>query len=222
MREVATVRTADVALTVHSNAPGLQVYTGNFLDGSVTGTGGRVYRQGDGFALEPQLFPDTPNQPAFGDATLRPGETFRRSIRWDAEVLETSVVAAGGCAAVMYTAAEWTASAPGRAVRGEPLIQWDMFAEAPALTTPVDPTRPLATIRVLDLTRVLAGPVATRFLALLGADVLRVDPPTWDEPGVLPEVMLGKRSARLDLRSDEGRDAFLALASRADLVVESF
>ena len=48
-----------------------------------------------------------------------------------------------------------------------------------------DPARPLAGVRVLDLTRVLAGPVATRFLAGLGADVLRIDPPDWDEPAII-------------------------------------
>lgn len=82
MREVATLSTVDLAVTVSTDAPGLQVYTGNFLDGTVAGTGGRVYRQGDGLALEPQAFPDTPNQPGFGDATLRPGETYRRAISW--------------------------------------------------------------------------------------------------------------------------------------------
>jgi aldose 1-epimerase len=82
MREAATLRTRDLALTLSTDAPGLQVYTGNFLDGTVAGTAGRVYRQGDGLALEPQAFPDTPNQPGFGDATLRPGETYRRAISW--------------------------------------------------------------------------------------------------------------------------------------------
>ena len=81
-REVAVVRTTDLELSVSSDAPGLQVYTGNFLDGTVPGTGGGVYRQGEGLALEPQAFPDTPNQPAFGSAVLRPGETYRRTIGW--------------------------------------------------------------------------------------------------------------------------------------------
>jgi aldose 1-epimerase len=82
MREAATLRTRDLALTLSTDAPGLQVYTGNFLDGTVVGPAGRAYRQGDGVALEPQAFPDTPNRPAFGDATLRPGETYRRRVRW--------------------------------------------------------------------------------------------------------------------------------------------
>jgi aldose 1-epimerase len=82
MREVATLRARDLSMTLSTDAPGLQVYTGNFLDGTVVGPAGRVYRQGDGIALEPQVFPDTPNRPVFGDATLRPGETYRRRVRW--------------------------------------------------------------------------------------------------------------------------------------------
>lgn len=65
-----------------SNQPGVQVYTGNFLDGSAIGRSGHAYRQGDGMALEPQVFPDTPNQPAFGSARLDPGKTYRNIIVW--------------------------------------------------------------------------------------------------------------------------------------------
>ncbi|MBC2652943.1 galactose mutarotase [Novosphingobium flavum] len=65
------------ALEVLSTEPGLQMYTGNFLDGTNAGKGGCLYRMGDGFALEPQRFPDTPNQPAFGSARLDPGQTYR-------------------------------------------------------------------------------------------------------------------------------------------------
>ncbi len=67
-------------LEILSNQPGLQVYSGNFLDGTLAGKSGRLYRQGDALALEPQLFPDTPNQPAFGSARLAPGETYRHEI----------------------------------------------------------------------------------------------------------------------------------------------
>jgi aldose 1-epimerase len=82
LREIAVVSTRDLTLTVSSDAPGVQVYTGNFLDGTDRGTGGSTYRQGDGLALEPQAFPDTPNQPAFGSAVLRPGERYERRIIW--------------------------------------------------------------------------------------------------------------------------------------------
>lgn len=63
-------------MTVHSNEPGLQFYSGNFLDGSLVGKG-VVYRHRYGLCLETQHFPDSPNQPGFPDTTLRPGETYR-------------------------------------------------------------------------------------------------------------------------------------------------
>jgi crotonobetainyl-CoA:carnitine CoA-transferase CaiB-like acyl-CoA transferase len=75
---------------------------------------------------------------------------------------------------------------------------------------------------VLDLTRILAGPVATRFLAGYGAQVLRLDPPGWDEPVVAPEITLGKKRARLDLRNPEGRTVFERLLGEADVLVHGY
>ena len=63
-------------MQVLSNQPGVQFYSGNFLDGTVAGKGGTIYRQGDALCFEPQVFPDTPNRPAFGSARLDPGETY--------------------------------------------------------------------------------------------------------------------------------------------------
>ncbi|MBV9356199.1 MAG: galactose mutarotase [Chloroflexi bacterium] len=63
-------------LEVRTTEPGVQFYTGNMLDGSVVGTGGRAYRQGDGFTLETQHYPDAPNQPGFPPTVLRPGQVF--------------------------------------------------------------------------------------------------------------------------------------------------
>jgi aldose 1-epimerase len=63
-------------LEVLTDQPGLQVYTGNFLDGTLVGKGGHVYRMGDGIAFEPQVFPDTPNQPSFGSARVDPGRPY--------------------------------------------------------------------------------------------------------------------------------------------------
>lgn len=60
-----------------SNQPGLQFYSGNFFDGTVAGKGGQLYRQGDAIVMEPQLFPDSPNQPAFPSVRLNPGQTYR-------------------------------------------------------------------------------------------------------------------------------------------------
>ena len=67
-------------LEVLSTEPGLQMYTGNFLDGTNIGKGGCIYRMGDGFVLEPQKFPDAPNRPEFGSARLDPSQTYRHTM----------------------------------------------------------------------------------------------------------------------------------------------
>ena len=64
-------------LEVWTTEPGIQFYCGNFLDATLVGSGGRLYRQSDGFALETQHFPDSPNQPGFPSTVLRPGETYK-------------------------------------------------------------------------------------------------------------------------------------------------
>ncbi len=83
-RRMATLTSARSATQVElwSDQPCLQVYTGNFLDGSTVSRQGRLLRQGDGIALEPQLAPDTPNHPTWPTATLRPGETYRSRMSW--------------------------------------------------------------------------------------------------------------------------------------------
>ena len=63
-------------LEVLSTEPGVQFYSGNFLTGELVGKKGHVYRMSDGIALEPQKFPDTPNQPSFGSARLDPGQVY--------------------------------------------------------------------------------------------------------------------------------------------------
>jgi aldose 1-epimerase len=73
LRDKASGRTLDVLTT----EPGIQFYSGNFLDGTLVGTSGRMYRQGDGLALETQHFPDSPNKPTFPSTVLRPGQVYR-------------------------------------------------------------------------------------------------------------------------------------------------
>ncbi len=63
-------------MEVHTTEPGVQLYTGNFLDGTLTGKGGRVYERRFGFCLETQHYPDSPNRPDFPSTILRPGETY--------------------------------------------------------------------------------------------------------------------------------------------------
>ncbi|MEU5095033.1 aldose epimerase family protein [Streptomyces sp. NPDC020996] len=76
---VATLRDprSGRTLRIATDQPGLQFYSGNFLDGTLTGTSGRVYRQGDALCLETQHFPDAPNHANFPSTVLRPGQTYR-------------------------------------------------------------------------------------------------------------------------------------------------
>ena len=93
---------------------------------------------------------------------------------------------------------------------------------ARALAEHATRARPLQGIKVLDLTRVLAGPVCTRFLAGLGADVLRIDPSWWQEAGLEPETTVGKHCATLDLRSEAGLARLRELISQADVLVHGW
>ncbi len=141
---------------------------------------------------------------------------------WQVDKLEQAMVEAGACAASMRTLTQWQQHPQGRAVAAEPLVHWKELNVADKDTHPVSVDRPLAGIRVLDLTRVLAGPVSTRCLAAYGADVLRIDPISWNEPSVVPEVTLGKRCAHLDLKTETGRNQLIELLKSADLLIHGY
>ena len=154
-------------------------------------------------------------------------EVARVVSTWKAQALETAVVEKGGCAAEMRSVDAWREHPQGKHVAAEPLVarrSTDDEATNGAVQSRSSPTaaRPLLGLRVLDLTRVLAGPVATRALAGFGADVLRIDSPNWDEPAVVPDVTLGKRCARLDLRDAAGRVRLRDLLRHADVLVHGY
>ncbi|MET7455567.1 CoA transferase [Streptomyces sp. NPDC005574] len=141
-----------------------------------------------------------------------------------ARQVEDAVHAAGGLAVALRTPAEWAAHAQAAAVAGRPLVERHRLDSAPARVPAVlqdAPLLPAAGLRVLDLTRVIAGPVATRTLALLGADVLRVDPHRLPElPDQHADTGFGKRSATLDLVAD--RSVLEELLATADVVVTGY
>jgi hypothetical protein len=141
---------------------------------------------------------------------------------WPAERLETAVVDAGGCAAAMLAQSDWRVHAQGRAVGTEPLVHFQQTDGEAGGGAEYFAERPLHGVRVLDLTRVLAGPVATRFLAGLGVDVLRLDPPHWNEEAIVPEMTVGKRCARLDLRTPPGKELFVQLLAGANVLVHGY
>jgi crotonobetainyl-CoA:carnitine CoA-transferase CaiB-like acyl-CoA transferase len=181
------------------------------------------YRAADGFI---RLHTNAPHHRAAALRVLQvpaeKGEVAAAVETCRAEDLEAAVVRAGGCAAAMRSLVEWEQHPQGLAVRSEPLIAWHASADRRPEGWRPEAKQPLKGIRVLDLTRVLAGPVATRFLAGFGAEVLRIDPPDWDEPGVIPEVTLGKRCARLDLKSTEGVTQLKQLLESADVLVHGY
>ncbi|WP_419903129.1 CoA transferase [Kiloniella sp.] len=142
--------------------------------------------------------------------------------KWEANDLEAAIVNANGCAATMRDLASWARHPQGLAVSQEPLIIWKDHGEAERQPHNIDPKRPLSGIKILDLTRVLAGPVAGRFLAAYGADVLRIDPPVWEEAGIIPEVTLGKRCAGLNLKETEDRLIFETLLADADVLLHGY
>lgn len=129
---------------------------------------------------------------------------------------EDRIVAAGGVAAAVRTPQAWAAAAPGQAVGSGPLVHAERIGDA-------RPGPVLDRMRVLDLTRVIAGPVAGRTLGSFGADVLRLDPP--DRPELdfqRIDGLLGKRSALLDVHSAAGRRTFDGLLRSADVLLYGY
>jgi hypothetical protein len=146
--------------------------------------------------------------------------TVARTIEdWRATDLEQAIFDANGCAAAVREPDAWSEHEQGAAVAREPLLTVDRLGDAPPRTR--EPAAHSANgVRVLDLTRVIAGPVCTRTLAAHGADVLRVDSPS------LPELDQqwtdsnpGKRSALVDFGTSDGRVNLDRLVADADVVV---
>ena len=141
---------------------------------------------------------------------------------WDGEALEDAVHAAGGCAGFVREEARWLQHAHARAVASQPLIEILRIGDAPAAPLPAR-ARPLAGVRVLDLTRVLAGPTCAKSLAEHGADVLKITAAHLPDSGLADlDTGIGKLSARLDLRNATETDALRGLARESDVFVESY
>ncbi|MEC3981571.1 CoA transferase, partial [Amycolatopsis sp. H20-H5] len=143
---------------------------------------------------------------------------FARSAR----EVETAVVGAGGAAAAMRTREDWLAHPQGQAVAGLPLVELSPIAAAPPREV-FDSVRPMGRLKVLELTHVIAGPVAGRVLSAHGANVLHVGAAHLPTVHPLPiDTGMGKRSTFLDLDSDGGRAKLRKLVGRADVFIQSF
>ena len=143
--------------------------------------------------------------------------------KWDGLALETRCRADRLCVALIRPPEEWRAHPQARALAGLPVIEIIRIGDAPALPLPPLGDRPLSGIRVLDLTKVIAGPVCGRTLASHGAEVLRVGAAhlPFMEPLVI-DTGLGKRSAFLDLRNAADCETLASLTRDADIFVQGY
>src|SRR5580700_5803366 len=143
-------------------------------------------------------------------------------MQWEAEAFETAAYAAGGVVAMMRSHEEWAASPQGRALAALPVISIEKIGEAAPRPWPSG-DRPLAGVRVLDLSRVIAGPVAGRTLAAHGADVLLISGP--DLP-VIPWLTIdtgrGKLTSFAELKSEAGRASLRDLLAQADIFSQGY
>ena len=141
---------------------------------------------------------------------------------WDGTALEDAIHAAQGCAGFARRAAEWARHPHAAAVAVQPLLEIQKIGEAKPESLPIG-IRPLSGIRVLDLTRVLAGPTCARTLAEHGADVLKISGAHLPDSGVSEfDTGIGKLSAHLDLRAPAGVDRLRELLREADVFSQSY
>ena len=154
-----------------------------------------------------------------------PGD--RRSVAeavadWKGEELEEALIAAGTCAAFVRTPQEWLAHPQQAAVAGLPVLEILRLGDSPAEPLP-RADRPLSGVHVLDLTRILAGPVAARTLAAHGADVLQVSAPHLPNiEQLVIDTGFGKRAAGLDLRAREDGEILKALVRETDVFIQAY
>jgi len=206
-------------LTLDARHVGLAFRSERFarLDGRPVGMGfaplSRFWRTADGWL---RLHGNYPHHRAAALAVL--GDDVEASAAgWRAADLEAAVVEAGGAAAAVRTSSEWRNSPQGRAVSALPLLSLRRMTDGPPRSAAP------GGLRVLDLTRVIAGPVAGRTLASHGADVLRVDGPRVpDDRGGLVDTGVGKRHVVLDLTASGDRSAVEELLAGADVVLQGY
>jgi crotonobetainyl-CoA:carnitine CoA-transferase CaiB-like acyl-CoA transferase len=140
---------------------------------------------------------------------------------WDGEALEDAIHAAGGCAGYVRSEEDWARHAQALAVADQPLLEIERIGDAPREQS--RNSRPLDGVRVLDLTRVLAGPTCAKSLAEHGADVLKISAAHLPDSGMMDlDTGIGKRSARLDVRNPADGEILRNLVRGADVFVQSY
>lgn len=143
---------------------------------------------------------------------------------WRATDFEDAAARANLAATALRAFDQWDATAQGQAVAGQPLLSIERIGEAPALALPELQAhqRPLEGVKVLDLTRILAGPVGGKALAAYGADVMLVNAPHLPNIEAIADTSRGKRSALADLRTQDGISAMNGLLAQAHVFVQGY
>jgi crotonobetainyl-CoA:carnitine CoA-transferase CaiB-like acyl-CoA transferase len=143
-------------------------------------------------------------------------------MQWDAEAFETAAYAEGGVVAMMRSREEWLSTPQGKALAEQPVVTIEKIGEAAPRPWP-EGERPLAGLRVLDLSRVIAGPVAGRTLAAHGADVMLISGPDLPAiPWLTIDTGRGKLTAFADLKSEAGRASLRNLLAQADIFSQGY
>ena len=161
---------------------------------------------------------------------LAPGpHTERRAVetellKWDAPSFEDAAASAGLVVAAARSFEQWDAHPQGKALAQQPLLVWEKIDDAAPRPWPplAHDAPPLAGMRVLDLTRILAGPVCGRTLAAYGADVMLVNSPNLPNIESIIETSRGKLSTHIDLASEAGRASLHSLLSDARVMVQGY
>ena len=150
-------------------------------------------------------------------------EQVRRAVsQWDALELEEAIIAAGGAGGMARSMEEWAQHPQAAAIASLPLLEIEKIADSPPQPLPEGP-RPLSGLRVLDLTRVLAGPTCARTLAEHGADVLKITAAHLPSSAAQEDdTGHGKLSARLDLREEEDVETLLGLVRDGDVFSQGY
>lgn len=143
-------------------------------------------------------------------------------LQWQGEAFETAAYEAGGVVALMRSREEWQALPQAAALDALPLVEISKIGEAAPKPWP-EGSRPLSGLRVLDLSRVIAGPVAGRTLAAHGADVMLVSSPRLPSiPWLVIDTGRGKLSSFADLTTQEGHAALRDLLTEADIFSQGY
>lgn len=183
-----------------------------------------VYRTGDGrFVRLHTNFPHHRDNVCKVLACKPERDDVQRALmQWKGEDFETAAYAGGCVVSMMRSHEEWMATAQAQALEQLPLIQIEKIGEAAPRPWPKG-NRPLAGLRVLDLSRVIAGPVAGRTWAAHGADVMLISSPHLPSiPWLVIDTGRGKLSASADLKTEPGRDTLRGLLASADIFSQGY